>query len=144
MDTQRCRACGRKVIFAPDVHGVTQVLDAVAPTYRVYASGSGRLECVRDDAHVSHFATCPQASPFSRHGRSAAEPRFGEEPDEMPAETAPPPEAPTCARLGLDLKALVATAEQLGLADLLVLLNQALVEVEARAEEERAELGGSV
>lgn len=60
-----CRACGKLLRFVSVWNGAkwsTLPLDTVAPTYDLGTDGAYR----RSTALVSHFATCPKASTFSR------------------------------------------------------------------------------
>ena len=62
-----CRACGRMLRFVAvwnesQSRWSTIPLDTVAPTYDLGTDGVYR----RSTALVSHFATCPKASTFSR------------------------------------------------------------------------------
>lgn len=67
---EKCKACGKKLIWAKDEQGTLHPLDAVAPVYLMWYSSddmcaragtNGRLR-----AYVSHFATCPAATGFSK------------------------------------------------------------------------------
>lgn len=54
-----CRYCGRKITFAADENGKTQVLDLVSPVYEVVENPVDDA-CRRNRrAFVSHFVTCP-------------------------------------------------------------------------------------
>lgn len=66
MTEERCKGCGRKVIFIVDDKGKTQILDAVAPTWRISDDCAGTRYCHRAAAYVSHFSICPKASEFSK------------------------------------------------------------------------------
>jgi hypothetical protein len=67
LTTRPCRACGKKLAFVRDAEGRLHPLDVVAPTFRVQADGAGLPIAVRaSSTFVSHFATCPRASEFSR------------------------------------------------------------------------------
>lgn len=68
--TTQCKGCGRKVIFAKDEEGKTQILDAVSPVYSTDTTFvDGTITVVRDrDAFVSHFITCPDRAKFSKAG----------------------------------------------------------------------------
>ena len=70
METSTCKGCGKKVIFAVDTEGKTQILDAIAPVFYAYVNSSGKNDCVRDEqAFVTHFATCPAANQFSKSAK---------------------------------------------------------------------------
>ena len=61
-----CKGCGRKIVWASDEKGTKIPLDPSAPVYELLVEGS--TLCRRTGRHVmvSHFATCPKASDFSR------------------------------------------------------------------------------
>lgn len=61
-----CRACGAPLLFVQDAEGKTHPLDTRSPTFRVERDLAGDEIAVRSDAMVSHFATCPKASDFSK------------------------------------------------------------------------------
>ena len=68
-----CKGCGRKVIFAKDENGTTQILDAVAPVYSVLeigppkGVGQSETRCVRSrTTYVSHFVTCSKREQFKK------------------------------------------------------------------------------
>ncbi len=60
MNRRPCRECGTQIFFIQDKHGVTQVLDAVAPVWQVTTDLTGFRHAVRTDAFVSHWSTCPK------------------------------------------------------------------------------------
>jgi len=67
-----CRGCGKTVYFVKDKRGKTQILDTVAPVWRIkigFDSAKGvpiyEAERASGDTYVTHFATCPKASFFS-------------------------------------------------------------------------------
>lgn len=67
--TQRtCKACGRPVTFARTDDGKVIPLDISAPVYELEVDVDGQeFRAVRStSAHVTHFATCPKTSQFSR------------------------------------------------------------------------------
>lgn len=69
MREARCRGCKAPIIFAVTEQGRTIPLDVRAPTYRVKQEDDGTLRAQRTrGVLVSHFATCPKASAFSRRG----------------------------------------------------------------------------
>lgn len=63
-----CRGCGKEILWATDDKGTRHPLDTVPPTFVVIedAVKKGYYRAVRSQAYVSHFATCPQASAFSK------------------------------------------------------------------------------
>jgi hypothetical protein len=67
MSETTCRGCGRKVVFATDENGKRQILDVVSPCYEITQDDfEGRRCARRKTTYVSHFATCPKASEFSK------------------------------------------------------------------------------
>lgn len=68
--SRRCRACGKLLIFAVTDAGMRVPLDTVAPTFSVQQEGDRSLRAARSETFVSHFATCPAATDFSRKGRA--------------------------------------------------------------------------
>lgn len=73
MREARCRGCKAPIIFAVTEQGRTIPLDVRAPTYRVKQEDDGTLPGTLRAQRtrgvlVSHFATCPKASAFSRRG----------------------------------------------------------------------------
>ena len=68
-----CRGCGARILFIEDDKGTRQVLDLQAPVFAVIAyGGDGDATCIRNRmAYVSHFATCPNASEFSKKRKVA-------------------------------------------------------------------------
>lgn len=75
-EDRRCRACGKALRFvqvpksgATD-QWTTVPLDLAAPTYELLPDGTYRRSVA---AFVSHFATCPKASEFSRKQSGAQE-----------------------------------------------------------------------
>lgn len=67
MSEKLCK-CGKKIFFAKDENGKTQVLDLVAPVYVCEGTDLNATGTVRrlPFAYVSHFATCSAADEFSR------------------------------------------------------------------------------
>ena len=66
----KCQGCQKEVLFMKDENGTTQILDIKAPTYVVFKDILGQLTAKRaTEVYVSHFATCPKASEFSRNKR---------------------------------------------------------------------------
>ena len=72
MTQRKCKACGRELTFASTPEGKVIPLDMSAPVYELeYDPDAGKYLAVRtSSAHVTHFATCPKASQFSRGRRS--------------------------------------------------------------------------
>lgn len=62
----RCQGCGKKVVFAEDDNGKTQILDAVAPVYHVSKDQTRCIRAEKGKFMVSHFSTCPKADQFSK------------------------------------------------------------------------------
>lgn len=74
MKTVPCKGCGKPVLFVKDEKGTTQVLDARAPIFHFNGGDiDGTFTVHRlSSAWVSHFATCPNASEFSKGKRAAS------------------------------------------------------------------------
>lgn len=67
MSKSHCKGCGARVVFAIDENGKNQILDPKPPVYDVALSEVGNSSCGRiRGGMVSHFATCPKASQFSK------------------------------------------------------------------------------
>lgn len=69
----KCKSCERSVLFAKDTEGKTQILDPSAPVFEIWgddnkAQGSKLVKRDRH-AYVTHFATCPDATEFSKSHR---------------------------------------------------------------------------
>lgn len=68
-----CRGCGRPLVWGVDPESGARIpLDPRPPVYRVIredASGDRLLKRDRE-AMVSHFATCPEASRFSKKAKA--------------------------------------------------------------------------
>lgn len=69
----KCKGCERPILYAKDTDGKTQVLDPSAPVYEIWgddnkAQGSKLVKRDRH-AYVTHFATCPDATEFSKSHR---------------------------------------------------------------------------
>jgi hypothetical protein len=66
----KCRgaSCKTEVLFALDNHGKRQILDTVAPVYRlVRRDPDGTAHVTRADGfYVTHFATCRDAGQFTK------------------------------------------------------------------------------
>lgn len=74
-----CKDCGKKVIFAKDTEGKTQILDPVPPIFGALSADPDGTPRVRRilGGYVSHFATCSHANEFSASKKE-------EEPHERP------------------------------------------------------------
>lgn len=78
MKTTPCKGCGKPIVFVADEDGKTIPIDPRPPVYyaTVWAADvsdiRGTPVQVRrvKEAFVSHFATCPKASEFSRKGKA--------------------------------------------------------------------------
>mgnify|MGYP001597955459 FL=1 len=66
-----CKGCGKEVLWAVDDNGTKHPLDTTPPTYVAIedAQKKGVFRAVRSMAYVSHFATCPMASTFSKRSK---------------------------------------------------------------------------
>lgn len=65
-----CKACGCPLMFLAGPNGKTIPLDMRAVVYRVGKDLTGEPVAEPDsNAHVSHFASCPKASDFSKGKR---------------------------------------------------------------------------
>lgn len=65
-EARACRACGKELLFAEGPNGKAIPLDLSAPVYRVLPNGT----CARETGcYVTHFASCPEASRFSKGGK---------------------------------------------------------------------------
>lgn len=73
----KCRGCNKMVIWGVDDKGNVVPLDPVAPVYTLSGFPAAKglaghkpaaeiARAKRDEFMVSHFATCPKASQFSR------------------------------------------------------------------------------
>lgn len=74
-----CRGCSKNVYFVKDQTGKFQVLDAVAPVWKVKTKHdpvngfpSHEAERAADDTFVSHFSTCSKANLFSKSKQEVA------------------------------------------------------------------------
>lgn len=69
LPTAECRQCGNPIVFGKTAEGKTIPLDAKAPCYRAHQRFMGTdVDAVRDkDVFVTHFATCPRASHFTKN-----------------------------------------------------------------------------
>lgn len=66
-DSRPCKACGRKLLFVRDENGRLHPLDAEAPVFVLTTDLYGQAIAVRAaNSYVTHFATCPKASAFSK------------------------------------------------------------------------------
>lgn len=86
----KCRGCGRDIEWAVDTQGQKIPLDPRPPVYAVVvAAPDGISDTIlrMPNSRVSHFATCPKASEFSRGRRRAPADRSGA--GEPPANTTP-------------------------------------------------------
>lgn len=63
-----CRGCGKSIVWAETREGGKIPLDPVPPVYHVAFTEDGKrvISDRRRSSMVSHFATCPKASEFSR------------------------------------------------------------------------------
>ena len=74
-----CKGCGREIIWGQTPIGSMIPLDPRAPIYRILkrdASGTAQIKHVEKDVaeiYVTHFATCPKASEFSRSKKPKTE-----------------------------------------------------------------------
>jgi hypothetical protein len=69
MSVRPCKKCDVKIAFARTSTGKMIPLDMRAPVYRI-VEGDGEMQAERvDDCFVTHFATCPAATSFSKGGR---------------------------------------------------------------------------
>lgn len=84
--TSYCRACGAEIMFIRTMNGKTTPVDAEVVYFKVkedgpefYVLGNGTTKrgnrCSKYEAdasgYISHFATCPNAEEFKRHGKKA-------------------------------------------------------------------------
>lgn len=60
-----CKGCGEKIVWGRDEKGSLIPLDPRPPTYALVIHDN-EVRLTRSRAYVSHFATCPNASEFSR------------------------------------------------------------------------------
>jgi len=69
----KCKGCERSVLYVKDTEGKTQILDPSAPVFELWGDDNkaqGTKLVKRDrNAWVSHFATCHEATDFSRSHR---------------------------------------------------------------------------
>ena len=83
LPTSACRGCGKPIVFGDLPTGGKVPLDPRAPVYDVEMIVGGTVAAERRiEAMVSHFATCPKASTFSRKG---GEPSAQDEIDDLHA-----------------------------------------------------------
>ncbi|MCB9919688.1 MAG: hypothetical protein H6832_14895 [Planctomycetes bacterium] len=73
MNRSACKSCGKAIywITTPGKDGglVRIPLDAVAPVYAITdVDGEPVLGARAENAYVSHFSTCPNASKHSKRG----------------------------------------------------------------------------
>jgi hypothetical protein len=69
-----CKGCGREIVWGEDAAGKKIPLDPRPPIYRVRNMGGELVQVERATVGmylVTHFATCPKASQFSRKRRQA-------------------------------------------------------------------------
>jgi len=72
-DRRPCRGCGKPITFMLDEKGTLQVLDSMAPIYKIELDLTGEERAVLiENAYISHFRTCPKADEFSASKRGAA------------------------------------------------------------------------
>jgi hypothetical protein len=71
-EIRRCKLCKKAMRFVKSENGSVIPLDAVAPVYEVRPDLTGVETAYRvgESIMVSHFATCPHASDFSKKGKS--------------------------------------------------------------------------
>lgn len=71
MTRRPCKSCGRELTFARSTDGKVIPLDMVAPVYELELDrDTGQMLAIRTtSAHVSHFATCPDATQHSRRSQ---------------------------------------------------------------------------
>lgn len=75
LQTDRCKGCGRKIVWGIKPDGKRVPLDAVAPVFLLRGldkeQGCYPVDIAPPDtAFVSHFATCPKASEFSKNRKT--------------------------------------------------------------------------
>lgn len=69
-----CRGCGKPITWAVMEDGTRVPLDTVPAVYLITRRDDGLVTCKRmKDAAVTHFATCKQASMFSRSAKPEKE-----------------------------------------------------------------------
>ena len=73
MTTSTCKGCGKTIIFATDTEGRRQCLDPDPPVYGHIHDGPDGAPLVRRifGGWVSHVATCPEATTFSKTKKGA-------------------------------------------------------------------------
>jgi len=65
--TTPCKGCGKPMVMARQSDGKWIPLDPKPAVYRVVERADGGAWCERDtDCMVTHYATCPHASKFSK------------------------------------------------------------------------------
>lgn len=64
----RCKKCNMEIIFATNQNGKLIPLDAKAHVYKLV--NAERCERV-ENHHVTHFATCPWATHFSKQSKKS-------------------------------------------------------------------------
>lgn len=63
-DVQKCRSCGKPIIWVETSAGKKMPLDAKPEKRFVIGSKSGKAHLL--DTHLSHFATCPDAGKWRK------------------------------------------------------------------------------
>lgn len=65
----KCRGCGKPILWGVDLTGRPIPLDNTVPIYRLERH-FGKQQAVRDEhCYVSHFVTCRSANDFSNKGK---------------------------------------------------------------------------
>lgn len=78
MTPQRCRSCGREIVWAETNHGKKVPLDAKGLVFSVLPAPHGLTAVLAEPRvmgerlMISHFATCPQANQWSGQHRETA------------------------------------------------------------------------
>ena len=72
LPTIQCRGCGKPIVFGDLPTGGKVPLDPKAPVYDVEGIIGGTVTATRrTEAMVTHFATCPAASNFTKQKAGA-------------------------------------------------------------------------
>lgn len=62
---ERCRGCGRQIVWGRKADGVMVPLNPSPPVYKLIQTASGAVVCEKvDGVFVNHFVDCKDANKF--------------------------------------------------------------------------------